>query len=31
MPEKEPAIEGCQKVIEKLSGVDINAILFLFF
>jgi hypothetical protein len=29
MPEKKSAIEGYQKAVEKLSGVDINVILFL--
>jgi hypothetical protein len=29
MPEKKPAIEGYQKAAEKLSGVDINVIVFL--
>lgn len=31
MPEKKPVIEGYQKALEKLSGVDINAIVFLLF
>ncbi|MBX0311938.1 MAG: PilZ domain-containing protein [Sulfurihydrogenibium sp.] len=31
MPEKKPAIEGYQKALEKLSGFDINAIVFLLF
>ena len=31
MPERKPVVEGYQKAIEKLSGVDINAIVFLLF
>jgi len=31
MPEEKLAIEGYQKAVEKLSGVDINAIVFLLF
>jgi hypothetical protein len=30
MPEKKSIVEGYQKVVEKLSGVDINAIVFYF-
>jgi hypothetical protein len=30
MPEKKSIVEGYQKAVEKLSGVDINAIVFYF-